>query len=47
LEINEIRDYISKQKFKVTDHAFGEMRADDLSFQDMVAGIMSGEIIEE
>jgi len=38
--------YIVKQDFKITDHAFEEMTADDLVFQDVISGVMNGEIIE-
>ena len=46
MEINEIRNYVEKQDFKITDHAFQEMRADNFTMQDIVVGIMNGEIIE-
>ena len=46
MSIAEIRDYIVKQDFKITDHAFEEMTADDLVFQDVISGVMNGEIIE-
>ena len=46
MDIEEIRHYILKHNFKVTDHAFEEMRADELSLEDAVAGIISGGIIE-
>ena len=46
MNIAEIRDYIVKQDFKITDHAFEEMNADGLAFQDVISGVMSGEIIE-
>lgn len=45
-EISEIREYIVKGNFRITDHAFEEMKADGLIFQDVIAGVMSGEVIE-
>lgn len=47
MNIAEIRDYILKQDFKITDHAFEEMRADELTFSDIIAALMNGEIIED
>lgn len=47
MDIHEIQSYIARENFKVTDHAFEEMKADYLILQDVVNGIMGGEIIEE
>ena len=47
MDIDEIQNYIARQNFKVTDHAFEEMKADHLTFQDIVSGIISGEIVEK
>ena len=47
MKINEIQNYIGRQDFKITDHAFEKMRAEYLTFQNIIAGIMNGEIIEE
>ncbi|MEK6563949.1 MAG: DUF4258 domain-containing protein [Candidatus Omnitrophota bacterium] len=46
MNTKEIRAHIIKRDFKITDHAFDEMRADGLIFQDVVSAIMNGEIIE-
>jgi len=46
LDIDKIRDHIAKREFKITDHAFEEMKADNLSFCDIINVITSGAIIE-
>ena len=46
MDIDRIRHYILRRNFKITDHAFEEMRADELTFEDVISGVMSGEIIE-
>ena len=46
MHIHKIRDHIKRLDFKITDHAFEEMRADDVAFSDITAGIITGEIIE-
>lgn len=45
-KIDEIREFIHKQDFKITGHAFEEMSIDGLSLKDIVTGVMSGDIIE-
>ncbi len=34
MDIDKIRDYVKRRDFKMTDHAFEEMRADGLAFMD-------------
>lgn len=46
MSIDEIRRFIIKQDFKITNHAFEEMQSDNFILQDVITGIMSGEIIE-
>lgn len=44
--IGEIRSYIEKGNFRVTDHAFEEMKVDNFTLENVTQGIMNGEIIE-
>lgn len=45
--IEEIRKYIFEEKFKITDHALEEIKAEQFTIRDVSEGINNGEIIED
>ncbi len=47
VKINAIKDYINENKFRVTDHAFEEMKVEGFVLKDVADGIISGKIIED
>ncbi|MFC1852879.1 DUF4258 domain-containing protein [candidate division CSSED10-310 bacterium] len=44
--LDQIKDKVRNHEFIITNHAFEEMIADDLSVYDIELGILSGELIE-
>ena len=44
--IEEIRKYVFKGNFRLTDHAMEEMKEEGFRIQDLIDGIKNGRIIE-
>jgi len=47
VELEEIIEAIRIGKIRITDHAYEEAQADNLSFDEIFYSVFQGEIIEE
>lgn len=47
MNIGEIRDFLLKSNFVITDHARCEMKNDNVLVDDLISACISGEIIED
>ncbi|NIA31611.1 MAG: DUF4258 domain-containing protein [Actinobacteria bacterium] len=47
MKIKEIIQAIIKDRIRITDHAYEEVHSDSLSFDEIFASVVNGEIIED
>ena len=47
MTIEDITEAVRAGRVRISDHAYGEARADDLSFDEIFHSVIEGEIIEE
>ena len=47
MDINWIIDALHSKKLRITDHAYEEAESDGLSYDEIYASVLNGEIIED